>query len=52
MLPIKPEASATIIALTFFSIVYAISLSIVLVVKSRYKTRTEKQQAYNPKFKK
>ena len=52
MLPIKPEASATIIALTFFSVVYAISLSIVLAVKSRYKVRSEKQQEYKPKFKK
>lgn len=52
MLPIKPEASATIVALALFSVVYAICLAVFLVVKSRYKTRSEKNQEYRPNFKK
>ena len=52
MLPILPDASAMIIGITLFTFIYAIALVIFLVVRSRYKTRSEIQEDYRPRFKK
>ena len=52
MLPISPEASGMIIGITLFTLIYAVSMAIVLAVKSRYKRRDDAQSAYDPKFKK
>ena len=50
ILPSNAEASSSIVALTLFSVLYAISLTVILIVKSRYKVRNEKQQKYDAKF--
>jgi hypothetical protein len=52
LLPISLDTSGTIVGVTLFTIIYAISLAIVLLVRSRYKTRTELQNDYSPQFKK
>ena len=52
MLPISPEASTMVIGIVLFTIVYAILLTMILVVRSRYKVRAEKQQDYKSQYKK
>ncbi len=52
LLPISPEPSGTIVGITLFTIIYAVALAIVLLVRSRYKTRSELREDYRPQFKK
>ena len=52
MLPISPESSTMIVGIVLFTVIYAISLAVILVVRSRYKVRAEKQQEYKSQFKK
>ena len=52
MLPISPENSTFIVGIVLFTIVYAFALTVILIIRSRYKVRAEKQQDYKSQFKK
>ena len=52
MLPISPESSTMVVGIVLFTIIYAISLTVILVVRSRYKVRAEKHEDYTTQFKK
>ena len=52
MLPLSPESSTMIVGIVLFTILYAVALTLILVVRSRYKVRTEKEQEYKMQYKK